>query len=410
MIFFVTTETQQTSSIPNFPFIRPEPFGMPGQYEGLRATESVPQVRSADGKLAWLITRYEDVRSVLMDERLSTDKNNPGYPLQNRFFGTGKVDEEKTFFDMDNPDHGVFRRMFATEFTSKAVRNIVPRIQAIVDERLDRMAAAGGPQDLNTSLSLALPTRALCLIIGVPYADFDRLQEKTDLLVSLSTPPAEAAQASAELRDYFLELIAAKRLSPDDDLISRCIRNFVDAGQLSEVQLASTCRILLVAGFETTASMITLGTLALLEHPDQLALFRTMDDQHVGRAIEELLRYLAVAHVGRRRVAIAELEIAGHTIVPGDGIIIATDAADSDSSVFTDPRRLDITRQGNPIVSFGYGVHQCIGQNLARAELRIALTTLFTRFPNLRLARPSSEVAFDQNAMAYRAVDLPVQW
>ena len=399
------------ADLPSFPFRRPEPFGVPDRYDDLRSRQPVCPVRSADGKRALLVTGYEDVRAVLMDSRVSTDKNHPGYPLQNRFFGVGKVADEKTFFDMDPPEHTRFRRMFAPDFSGKAVERMLGSIQAVVDDCLDGMIAAGPPQDLVSSLSLALPTRALATVLGVPHEDFDFLQAKTTVLVSLRSGPEDAAAASKDLLAYFLELIGRKEAAPGQDLISRVLREHVAAGELTKVQLASSCRVLLVAGFETTASMISLSTLALVTHPEQRDHFVAADDAGAAAAVEELLRYLAVAHVGRRRVAIEDMEIGGQPVSAGEGLILATDAGDHDPRIVDDPGKLDLTRRRRkPIVAFGFGVHQCIGQSLARAELRIALRTLLRRLPELRLAMPVEQLPFEQEAMAYGAKCLPVVW
>lgn len=405
-----SSPTWESGPLPDFPFARPEPFGVPQQYESLRLEDPTSAVRSVDGKPARLVVRYDDVRSLLADERLSTDKAHPAYPLQNPFFGVAKVGDEKTFFDMDNPDHDLYRRMFGAEFSRKAVAGLTERIQAIVEERLQLMLEGGGSEDLVSRFAKAVPTRVLSSVIGVPFDEFETLLDTTESLISLTTPRDEAGRASSELLRYFLGLIERRREAPEDDLISHALADHVANGVLSDVQLASTCRALLVAGFETTASMISLGALWFMRSREQRAAFMVMDDAAAARAVEELLRHFAVAHVGRRRVAIEDVPVGHQLIEVGEGVILATDAADHDPSVFPDPDRVELDGRDRPIVAFGFGIHQCIGQNLARAEIRIALQTLFLRLPDLRLAVPVDELPFDQKAMAYGVKNLPVRW
>ena len=397
-------------TIPDFPFVRPEPFGVPGEYDSLRQAEPVSTVRSVDGKLARLVVRYDDVRALLADQRLSTDKAHPAYPLQNLFFGVPKVGDEKTFFDMDNPDHDVYRRMFASEFSGKAIAARLPSIQEIIDERVDLLVGGGSQQDLVSHYSLAIPTRVLSSIIGVPYDEFESLLETTESLISLTTPPEVAGKASRDLLGYFQGLVERRKAAPEEDLISHALRDHVARGALSEVQLAATCRTLLVAGFETTSSMISLGALCFMLDSTLRESFLAMDDEAAGRAVDELLRHFAVAHVGRRRVALEDIPVGHQMISAGEGVILATDAGDHDPQAFPDPARIDFNREERPIVAFGFGIHQCIGQNLARAEIRVALQTLFRRLPHLRLAVPADELGFDQKAMAYGVKSLPVRW
>lgn len=402
--------TEGARPLPDFPFTRPEPFGVPQQYQELRVADRVSTVRSVDGKLARLVVRYGDVRALLADQRLSTDKAHPAYPLQNPFFGVAKVGDEKTFFDMDNPDHDVYRRMFSAEFSSKAVAGLTQRIHAIIEERLELMVQGSHPEDLVSRFAKAVPTRVLSSIIGVPFDEFETLLDTTESLISLTTPREDAGRASSDLLDYFLGLIERRRAAPEDDLISHALADQLAKGSLSNVRLASTCRALLVAGFETTASMISLGALWFILNQRERVAFTEMDDPAAAVAVAELLRHFAVAHVGRRRVAIEDVPIGHQLIAAGEGVILATDAADHDPEVFPDPDRVDLGGRDRPIVAFGFGIHQCIGQNLARAEIRIALQTLFRRLPDLRLASPIDELPFDQKAMAYGVKHLPVRW
>jgi cytochrome P450 len=221
----------------------------------------------------------------------------------------------------------------------------------------------------------------------------------------------QSARAVVELRDYLGELADRKRERPGDDVLSRLVVDREATGELSRGDLQSSALLLLVAGHETTANMIALGTLALLENPDQLALLRAADDPTVvAGAVEELLRYLNITHNGRRRVAIEDIEIAGRVIRAGDGVIIANDIGNRDPEAFAEPDLLDIRRDARRHVAFGFGVHQCLGQPLARVELQVVYSTLYRRIPTLRLAADPASIAFKHEAAVYGVHELPVSW
>jgi cytochrome P450 len=195
-------------------------------------------------------------------------------------------------------------------------------------------------------------------------------------------------------------------------VLSQLATEHVKTGALTQREAASMGVLLLVAGHETTANMIALGTLTLLEHPDQLAALRDADDPKlVAAAVEELLRYLTIVHAGLRRIALADIEIGGQTIRAGDGVIMALDAGNRDEQAFAeDPNRLDIGRDANPHVAFGFGVHQCLGQPLARLELQVVYGTLYRRIPSLRLAADLEQVPFKDDGAIYGVYELPVTW
>ncbi|CAM5286708.1 cytochrome P450 [Streptomyces canarius] len=197
---------------------------------------------------------------------------------------------------------------------------------------------------------------------------------------------------------------------PGDDLLSRVAAEQFATGLSTREQCADEARLLLIAGHETTANMIALGTCAFLQHPEQLAAVRDGSPERVEGAVEEMLRYLTVAHMGRRRVALEDIEIGGVRIAAGDGIIFASDAANRDPEVFEHPERLDIDRSARRHMAFGSGPHQCLGQNLARVELQLAYPALFRRFPGLRLDRPLDEIPFRTAMAVYGVHELPVSW
>lgn len=250
----------------------------------------------------------------------------------------------------------------------------------------------------------------ICELLGVPYADHDFFQENSKILISRSAAPEERGAAHAKLIGYLDELMGHKIARPADDLLSG-LGTRVGAGELSRREAAETGVLLLIAGHETTANMIALGTLALLEHPDQLALLRDSDDpKAVAGAVEELLRYLNITHGGRRRVAVEDIEIGGEVIRAGEGIIVPNDIGNRDPEVFADPDRLDLGRDARRHVAFGFGVHQCLGQPLARMELQVVYSTLYRRIPTLRLDAGLEDLSFKHDGAVYGVYELPVAW
>jgi cytochrome P450 len=210
---------------------------------------------------------------------------------------------------------------------------------------------------------------------------------------------------------YLEELISRKLAAPADDLLSRLASEQIQTGQMTQQELVKLISLLLLAGHETTANMIALGTLALLRHPDQLTQLRNADDPTlVARAVEELLRYLSIIHTGLRRLALADIEISGQVIRAGEGLIIPIESANRDETVFPRAGVLDIHRNARQHIAFGFGVHQCLGQQLARMELQIIYTTLYRRIPTLALAVDPDDISFKHDGLVYGVHELPVTW
>jgi cytochrome P450 len=312
---------------------------------------------------------------------------------------------------MDDPDHARLRRMVMGTFAIRRVEALRPSIQRIVDERIDALLAGPRPVDLVEAFALPVPSLVICRLLGVPYADHDFFQRRTRLLVVRDQAVDRVTAAVDELTEYLDGVIASKLAKPADDVLSRLAVEHVATGDLSRREAALMAVLLLIAGHETTANMIALGTLTLLEHPDQLAAIRDTDDPAlIAGAVEELLRYLTIAHSGRRRIALEDIEIDGHTIHASDGIVLAADAANRDERSFPDPDRLDVHRDARGHVAFGFGVHQCLGQPLARVELQVAYGTLYRRIPGLRLAVPLEQIRFKHDSNVYGVYELPVTW
>jgi cytochrome P450 len=404
-----TTETNPHAGLPEFPGARAGrcPFDPPPAHAEWREAEGLQQA-SWHGAPVHVTTRYEDIRQVLADPRVSADFQRPDFP--------GYTPENAaippTFPRMDDPEHARLRRMLTKDFTIKKIDQKRPEIRKLVDEHLDRMLAKGGPLDLVTEYALPIPSLVISVLLGVPYEEAEFFQEHSETINHAAATPEEKQAAQGELFGFLLGLVDRKMQDPADDLISRLVTEQVATGQIPRETAAMTGIVLLIAGHETTANMIALGTLALLRHPEQAALLReTDDDKVVANAVEELLRYLSVAQDVIVRVADEDLEIGGQLVKAGEGLAASLPAGNRDTSVFTDPDVLDLGRvNARSHVAFGYGIHQCIGQGLARAELQIALPALLRRLPDLRLAVPFEDLRFRDDMAVYGVQELPVTW
>ena len=350
----------------------------------------------------WAVSRYEDIKVAMTDPRISAEViglfqgEDTGVPI---------------FPRMDDPEHNRRRRMLTKDFTVKRVDAMRPDIEKMANDFIDTMISTGSPADLVKAYALPIPSLVISLLLGVPYSDHQFFQDTTAISMSLNSTPQERRAASGAMFGYLLDLVKRKESEPGEDLISRLIREHVATGELTREATAMNGVILLNAGHETTANMIGLGTLALLEHPAEAARLRDTDDPAlIANAIEELLRYLTIVHSLVARVAKEDVEIGGQLVKAGDGLVMNLPAGNRDSAFLSDPDTFDIDRNSRGHVAFGYGVHQCIGQVLARAELQIALPTLLRRLPDLHLAVPLEEIKFRSDMSIYGVHELPVAW
>jgi cytochrome P450 len=286
------------------------------------------------------------------------------------------------------------------------MRRLEPRITEIVDAALDDLARAGRPADLVSHFALPVPSLVICELLGVPYADRAEFQHHAENLLDMTLSMEERIAAQREEWEYMARLIARTRAEPGDDLLGTLVREHGD--DLATDELIGIANLLLMAGHDTTANMLASGTLALLRHPDQLALVRD-DPAMVEPAVEELLRWLSIVPA-LIRVTTTDVEIAGHTIPAGSIVAPSPLAANRDSTLVEDPDRLDITRPAAGHVAFGYGSHHCLGAPLARMEMRIAFPALLKRFPGLALADPDGRIEFRDSSAVYGPKALHVTW
>ncbi|MEU6326355.1 cytochrome P450 [Streptomyces sp. NPDC047049] len=408
-------ETAQVTLATSFPWPR-LPFDPPEIYAWLREERPVTRVTTRAGEPAWLVTRYDDVRAVLADPRVSADIRHPGFPLIFSRHEESAPDNTRSFLRMDPPEHTLYRRLLSKNFQVKRVEAMRPAVQALVDDAIDAMLTnPHRPIDLVQALALPVPSTVLSWILGVPVEDqafFNKIAEQLGHRGDGSDPTVmdQARNAHAELHAYVSRLGAAREAAedPGDDILGQLVKAARE-GVIPPEQVANIALVLTVAGHDTTAGMTALGTLTLLQHPDQLAELQ-QNPALIPNAIEELLRYLTIVHLVVTRVATEDLEVGGVVIPAGEGIIPLNFAANRDDTHYPDADRFDIHRQARDHMAFGYGVHQCMGQPLARMELHVIFETLLRRIPTLRLAVPVEDVPFKSWANINGVFELPVTW
>lgn len=353
------------------------------------------------------MTGHAEARALLADPRVSPDWTREGFPIISPSDDLSYTDRKPTFNSMDDPEHSRIRRMLISDFTVRRLKELRADVEKIVLNTLDAMLAEGPPADLVTSFSLPVPSLVIGQLLGVPDEDHDFFQQATRI-VAQNRDPRDVQQAMASITTYLSELAG----DPPTGLLKRVKEEQVATGAIEPEDLVAIAQLLLFAGHETTASVITLSVITLLDHPEQLALLRSGPDAVAG-AIEELLRFLSVLDSGPPRIAVADIEIGGTVIKAGDGIVIGSAVVHRDPAAFEDPDRFDIARESNHHIAFGFGVHQCLGQNLARMVLQLALPALFERIPTLRLAVPVEELQSRPTAIHITIESLnslPVAW
>ncbi|NUW32453.1 cytochrome P450 [Nonomuraea sp. SMC257] len=388
--------------------MRRDGFGPIPELGALRDEEGVRRVMTPFGVEAWLVTRHADVRAVLGDaERFPLAQIGLG-----RLPGAPPVSDEElavlragNLLAHDPPEHTRLRRLLTPEFTLRRMRRLEPRVTRIVEDHLDAMEKAGPPADLVQAFALPIPSLVICELLGVPYGDREGFQHRTSRMLDVSVPVEQRVKLQMESRAYMSGLVEQVMADPGEELLGMLVREHGD--ELTQAELAGIGSLLLFAGHETTSNMLSLGTLALLRHPDQLRLLRE-EPERADAAVEELLRWLSIVHSGTSKVAAADTEIAGQTIRAGELVICALPTANRDPGLLSDPDALDITRGAPGHVAFGHGVHHCLGAPLARMEMRIAFPALLRRFPELRLAEPGP--IFRSFHLVYGLTSLPVAW
>ncbi|EDY43170.1 MULTISPECIES: cytochrome P450 [Streptomyces] len=379
------------------------PLDPPAEYTRLREDQPIVKARFPNGSTGWLVTRFEEGSQVFTDPRLSARRPRHDTPEGEIAEAGEDAPFDAGFVMMDEPEHGAYRRLLTARFTPKSVQNkLQPYLDKIVDEHLDAIAAGPETFDFVQAMALPIPCLVICELLGVPYEDRDGFHDATVDLMDMAKSREERDRGAHWLIDYITSLVADKRRTgARDGILAELIhKSDGDDAALTEKQLIGLGVLLLFAGHDTTAAMMGLSTLTLLTHHEQREQMLAHPEK-TGTMVEELMRYLTIVQFGLGRVAKEDLELAGAQVKKGDLVVVAMNAANRDPRAFQDPDTLDIDRKMARHMGFGYGVHACLGQNVARAELRTVLPKLFQRFPNLRLATPLEEVPMDFTGTNY---------
>ncbi|MGW3090114.1 cytochrome P450 [Streptomyces sp. NPDC001108] len=394
-----------------YPTERSCPFSPPAEFAGLRAVPGLPRVKALEGAEPRLITRYEDAKEVLSSQGISARLDNPAFPL----FSPGDVqqrdDKSESLIRTDDPDHLVQRRRLARHFTVKRVNALRADIQRIVDDAVDDLLASDSPADLIELVAQPIPSRVICLLLGVPYSDHAFFRNAASRALAGNADPSEVRVALGELAKYLDALVGERlRTGDGDDVLAQLARDLVVPGTIARAELVTIGMTLLVAGFETTGNMIGLGTALFLRHPDQRDLFLAGDEAAQAEAIEEMLRYLSVAQHPRQFAVTEDMTVGGCPVRAGEGVLISLPSANRDAAAFDDPDVFDVRRPARGHLAFSHGTHQCLGQALARLELLLTFRTLFARVPTLRAADAARPYDIKQHSRVHGLNSFPVAW
>lgn len=432
----------------HMPTERECPFDPPNSLGRLRDSQPLSRLRFPDGHIGWLVTSHALARTVLGDPRFSMVPAGPpnshpegqaaklfeaiqrdaAFPdpvrsLVDRYQQEGRLTEafrdpevvralhehplsKLSFFFMDPPHHSRIRRLLAPHFTVRRAAEQRTRIEQIVADCLDDMERVGPPVDLVETFARRIPSLMTCALFGMPDSEASTFERLAGVRHTSTPTVEELREADDEFRIFARELVEHKRAEPGDDLLS----TLVDGGKMTDDELAAAAVSLVSAAHSTTALTISFGVLTLLRDRDRWDVLRNRSAP-IGRIVEELLRYTTADQAPDVRTALEDVEVGGTVIKAFDNVVVALPAVNRDPQVFTDPDRVDLTRHAAHHLSFGYGVHQCIGQHFARLELEIALTGLANRFPTLDLAVPMADIAWHSgDRQLYGPRQLPVTW
>lgn len=400
------------TELPQLPFDRPNVLDIAPLFAVLRQQAPLVRVRTPVGDHAWLVTRYEQARYLFGDRRLGRshpDSDNAAVLTDAAIMG-GPAGN----YDTEHADHARMRALLTPAFSAKRMRALGEHVGYLVDECLDAMAAARSraphqPADLHAHLSVPLPVMVISELLGVPATDRDHFRALSTRVNRMNSG-GDAAAAMTEFRDYMGTLAATKRADPTQDVLSDLVRAQATDPSFTDADVAQLAAGLLFAGHETTVNRIDLGVLMMLVDPARRDTFLADLEGQIPQTVEEVLRLAAPGDLAVLRYAREDVEIGGHVIRRGDAVLLSPNVANRDPAIFADPTTFDPSRTANNHLAFGHGAHFCIGASLARTELRIVLTALFTRFPTLRLAIDIRDLKVHTDQFTGGIAELPVTW
>jgi cytochrome P450 len=393
--------------LPTLPIERPSLFSLPSELEAWREEEPIKRISIWDGRRKpWLVTSLELSRQVFGDQRFSANVAREGFP------GIRVDDPPRPpgyLQNLENPRHGEIRKMMTGEFTFQRIAQMRPEIERLANAVMDEFVAGPRPADLYHDYALVLPSLVICGLLGVPYSEHERFQALSRQFLTTSATPEGAAAALSGLAELIEPVLDDRREDPSSDVLSS-LAGRIEAGEMTRDEALGMSLLMLHAGHDTTSKTLTLATILLLDHPEQReAMFA--DPEVFANGLEEIIRYTSAIHIGMRRIATEDVQVGDVLVRAGEGVIIALHAANRDSRTFENADELDVHRaNARHHVGFGFGVHQCLGQRLARMELSIAIPLIFERLPGLRSVRPTDELDMMLHESIYCVEELMVDW
>lgn len=381
-------------------------------FERMRENGPVVPLQKILGRQMWMVTRYEEAVSVLKDQRFSVNWrqmfSTPLGRIARWMAGSPRFDLSQSMVGMDEPDHTRLRTLVSKAFTPRFIDNLRPRIQHIADELIDRVQSHGR-MDLVNDFAYPLPINVISEMLGIPEESRDQIKIWSQAIAGANMPKRNRRLMNQmdNFANFAQQLVIEKRRNLQDDLIGQLVRIEESGDRLSEEELISMIMLLIFAGHETTSNMISLGMLALFDHPDQLARLKA-DISLIPKAVEEMLRFSGPVTSPAPRFALEDVEVGGQRIRKGEILFVALTFANRDQQQFIEADTMDIARTANRHIAFGQGIHYCLGAALARLEGEIAFTTLITRLPDIRLDIDRDSVVWRSGMSLRSLVSLPV--